>query len=384
MPAWELVDASATGPAVVLGSLPPGGRDLDVAAAETSPIAEALRAAGYVTRGHGEWARFAAGDVDLVDLLAGWPHLDEILAEAELLPGCRRLARPAPHHALLVLAQQLAATGAYPAKRVPRMEAARGGAQRARALAAAWGVADELERVLSGAPVERRPRVRPRRPRVVALSGIDGAGKSTQARLLAAALEQLGYDVEIVWQPLGASSALDAVVAPLKRALHLLPSLRPPAASVDTGLVPNVGTVLRQRSGLAHRAWTTVIATANGLAHARAALAAAAAGRVLVFDRYVLDSRVRLRFLYGDGRAYRVQDQVVRRLSPRPRAAFVLDVSPAESLARKDDRWSPGDLERLVRLYDELDDGDGVHLAGTRAADDLAAEIAQAVWLRLG
>src|SRR5579884_446440 len=117
MPAWEIVDASASGPAVVLGSLPPGARDLDVAAAEPSPIAEALRAAGYVTRGHGEWARFAAGGVDAVDLLAGWPHLDEILAEAEPVPGCRRLVRPASHHALLVLAQQLAATGAYPAKR---------------------------------------------------------------------------------------------------------------------------------------------------------------------------------------------------------------------------------------------------------------------------
>jgi thymidylate kinase len=126
-----------------------------------------------------------------------------------------------------------------------------------------------------------------------------------------------------------------------------------------------------------------LVAAANGLGHARAAAGAAAAGRVVVFDRYVLDSRVRLRFLYGEGRAYGSEDALVRWLSPRPRAAFLLELAPQASLARKEDRWSLRDLEHLGRLYAELDEGGVVRLGATRPADDLADEIARTVWLRL-
>jgi thymidylate kinase len=141
--------------------------------------------------------------------------------------------------------------------------------------------------------------------------------------------------------------------------------------------------VLRERSGLAHFAWSTLIALTNGVFHARTVARASVNGRVVIFDRYVLDSRVRLRFLYGKDHGYRVQDAIVRLLSPRPRAAFFLDVSAEDSLARKDDRWSTADLERRVGLYRELDDGSVTRFDGRRPADELSAEIAAAVWQRL-
>jgi thymidylate kinase len=237
----------------------------------------------------------------------------------------------------------------------------------------------ELERVLAGEPVERR---KARRPRVVGLSGIDGSGKSTQAKALARALEQLGYEVEIAWAPLGSSKLLRRIFLPIRNALgrHSAFQAEP---NEETGLPPTAGTVLRERSRAAHFAWSTLIALTNGLFHARAVARAAANGRVVIFDRYVLDSRVRLRFLYGAEHDYRVQDAIVRLLSPKPRAAFFLDVSAEDSLARKDDRWSSGDLERLVGLYRELDDGSVTRLDGRRPPEKLSAEIASGVWQRL-
>lgn len=377
----QLVDAAATAPVLIFGSLPPEARDLDVLAADAAPIQAALAEAGYTRRGPYEWARFADGGVDAVDVSAEWPRLDELLAEAVPLEGFMHLTRPAPHHDLLLLAQMLQRTGRFPAKRIARMKAARAGSERARELAPSWGVAEELERVLAGLPIEPRPR--PRRPRIVGFSGIDGSGKSTQAKRLAATLEQLGYDVEIAWAPLGSSKLLHTIFGPVTTILGKLGRFQPQATPpLETGLEPNAGSVLRERSALAHRGWTTLIALTNGLFHARTAARAAAHGSVVIFDRYVLDSRVRLRFLYGDS-GYRAQDAIIRLLSPRARRSFYLEVSAAESLARKDDRWSTADLERLVRLYRDLRDDSVTQLDGARPPDELAAEIARAVWLCL-
>lgn len=389
MTAAEIVDAAVDGPTLVFGSLPPAGADLDVLLRDDRAVADALASAGFVRRGRSEWARFRNATAEGVDVVTDWPHRDELLEAGLPLAGFENLRRPTPAHTLLLLAQLLRRSGRYPAKRVERMRAAVDEDARAtveaRRLAPAWDVVSELERVLAGKPVERRPR--PRRPRVVALSGIDGSGKSTQARALQSALSGLGYDVEIAWAPLGSSPLLRAVFLPLRDALGRLRSLQPtPAgdAESESGLVPNAGSVIRDRSPLAHRVWTTLMALANASFHARTAARVAAAGRVVIFDRYVLDSRVRLRFLYGRDRSYAVQDALVRLLSPRPLGAFFLDVSPRDSLGRKDDRWSERDLSTLVELYRELLRDDVTRLDGTRPAEALSTEIAEAVWLRLG
>ena len=149
--------------------------------------------------------------------------------------------------------------------------------------------------------------------------------------------------------------------------------------------MPNSGSDLRERNRAVNAAWATLVAVANGVAHARLAAGHAAAGRIVIFDRYVLDSVVRLRFLYGERSRYRLQRTLVRLLSPRPLASFFLDVSAETSLMRKDDRWAPDELATQVRLYREEHGRAGaLRLDGTRAPEDLSAEIAQTVWRRLG
>lgn len=387
MNAASIVDAAATAPVLVFGSPPPEGRDLDVVTRSPREIEAALGASGFVRRKSYEWARFASGGAEGVDLDGDHPHLDELLETAIPIEGYARLVRPSPASQLLLLASMLREQGRYPAKRVARMHAAiaedPAAPGEARRRAGSWGVSAELERVLAGEPVASRRRAR--RPRVVGLSGIDGSGKSTQAKALARALEQLGYEVEIAWAPLGSSKVLRAIFLPIRNALGRTRALAPPPAPAEpTGLAPTAGTVLRERSAVAHALWSTLIAITNGLFHLRTAARASAHGRVVIFDRYVLDSRVRLRFLYGRDKSYRLQDAVVRLLSPKAAGAFLLDVAAEESLSRKDDRWTAADLETLVDLYRVLDDGSVTRLVGTRPADELSAEIASAVWLRLG
>jgi thymidylate kinase len=252
----------------------------------------------------------------------------------------------------------------------------------ARRLAPAWGVAEELETVLAGEPVERRPR--PRRPRVVALSGIDGSGKSTQARALRETLERLGYEAVVEWAPLGSSPLLRTLFMPVRRALGRIRSLQPVEQEVDSGLRPNPGSQLRDRSPLANAVWSTMVAATNAAFHARTSAAHSLAGRIVVYDRYVLDSRVRMRFLYGRGRRHTLQNAIVGGLSPRPLAAFYLDVDAQSSRRRKDDRWTLSDLKTMVELYREELSGDVTRLDGERPREELCAEIAATVWRLLG
>ena len=151
MRAHEIVDRAVTGRAVVAGSLPPQGRDLDVlvgGADDIAAIERALGQAGFETFGH-SWLRFAYMTAELVELipvadLGLDPHARQVLfSEAIPLAGCERLARPSPAHVVLLLARQTAGAGELAPKRRRRLEAARdedpAAWRLAELLAAGWG-----------------------------------------------------------------------------------------------------------------------------------------------------------------------------------------------------------------------------------------------------
>ncbi|MHB8471134.1 MAG: hypothetical protein ACYDCH_15480, partial [Gaiellaceae bacterium] len=310
MNAAGLVDAAAPGRVLVFGSLPPAARDLDllVLPDERTAIEHGLRNAGYEQRGD-EWVRFADGGAHVVELSSpsdfgiADPELERVLAEALPLDGFDRLVAPAPADDLLVLAALLR-LGGWKEKRRARLELATGAFAAARPRAARWGVRDELaalERIARGErPRPVRGRARPSRPRVVAFSGIDGSGKSTQARILRETLHDLGYEPAIAWTPLSQNASLARLAGPVKHVLRLLRRTPPPAAPGETGLHRDEGTELRSRSAVVLFAWTMLVALANGAFHARTAARHAAAGRVVIFDRYLLDTAAQFRFRYGE------------------------------------------------------------------------------------
>jgi thymidylate kinase len=186
----------------------------------------------------------------------------------------------------------------------------------------------------------------------VALSGLDGSGKSTVAEALRAALDGAGTPAAVVWTKLGGTTWTATVAARIKGALRLSrPVSDTPPRTFPSGAQEDLvdsGTLLRRRSRAVTWAWTLVLVADNVRAHRRALRTAGA--DVVVCDRWVLDSVAQLRHRYGDG-PYRLHVLFLRWLSPRPSAAWFLDVPPAVALARKPEQFDLAQLDALARCY---------------------------------
>jgi hypothetical protein len=201
--------------AVVFGSLPPGGRDLDLVLipGDGERVRSALRAQRF-EEWQGHWISFADCAVAVVELIPAAKlrlpddELDAFLAEAVPLAGLSRVAEPAPHHSLLILARRLARARALPSKqraRIDRLLALDPQAwQRARERAEVWSAVRKLARLesLHRRPSGSRPSWlpsprRPRRTRVIAISGVDRKQTAFHAEALRDALYRLGYDPSI-------------------------------------------------------------------------------------------------------------------------------------------------------------------------------------------
>src|SRR5215211_4158774 len=224
-------------PVLVFGSLPPEGRDLDVVARppETRALERRLELLGFESKGF-QWARFRNGETDVVDLVPveTWRlpgnEAEALLTSGTPLPRVRWLARPAPPYALLILARKFirARTRKLDGKARARIDSLvredpdvwMSAAERAKAWGAEAALSclrhayseqttisrvaharaiTELARAATGkVPIRAHLRPwtsllpRPRRSALVTLSGLDGAGKSSQAAALQRALDALG------------------------------------------------------------------------------------------------------------------------------------------------------------------------------------------------
>ena len=399
------VDALLAQDALVYGSLPPAGRDLDLLldGAELARVGPVLEQQGWVRR-RSTWARFAGGTAFATDLrdLDAWaptPEAARLLRAAALpIEGYAHLRAPAPHHQLLVLARRVAeGTRLDERKRARLATLTEADWDAAQTEAPQWGLAEAVPqlRVALDAPPAAAP-ARRGRGHVVALAGLDGAGKSTQGEHLRAALEALGYEVSLEWTKIGRDPALARVGKLGKALLRRVAGARTPPAPVpledESGERRNfpdgppppkdAGKQLRERSALLTWLWTLLVAWTNGRTHRR--VAAVPAGRVVICDRYTLDSLAHLRYRYGPDRRFRVQGLLLRALSPRPRCAVFLDVSPATARARKPEQYTTADLVRLQRLYrEEAARHDVLTVDPEQPLEQVAAQIAAETWLRL-
>jgi thymidylate kinase len=398
----ELIDIATPEPVLVIGSLPPGGRDLDLLvhpAAETA-LAEALAANGFHAQGR-VWALFADCTAHVVELIPASTlgldgvQLDQLFADAQALERWPSLRSPAPHHRLLLLARSVAAQGRLQTvQRKTAEEADDATWDRARDAAPAWR-ADTALQELEGALRGRAPRSWPARfalarlrwyrpGAVVALSGLDGSGKSTQAEGLDQALSMLGYRTVRVWTSLPAHPGLELVAAPARALLGA--RRETPAGEEDraaAGEDDDRLTRLRESRRLLHLAWVTYVAALNAWWQARAVRPQLLRGRIVICDRYTLDSVVNLRYRYGERSRYRAQRALISLLSPRPLRAYLLQVSPDVAYARNQE-FTRRQVEFRARLYHEEHGELAVTcLDGERTSNELCAQIALEVWSAL-
>jgi len=379
------VDRKLEHRALVIGSLPPEGRDLDLllAPAEERALESILDALGFARRlvpafrgypnGFTIWARFGDCDADVVDAIPldnlelPAAEAERLLAEARPIPGLARLVRPAPHHVLLILAHNFldVADARRPLSDGRRRRVAQAlaedphASERARSLAPIWGRRERLARLEAAfalgdkASADDRPpgprgsrvgsrlhslrvyRRAWRHGHVVAFSGSDSQRRNAQAEGLARALRALDIPVGVVRPADGRSGA--AARAPRRR--------------------------LGAAAPVAHlRAATAALAQAA--ANRRAVMTRLQSGEVVICDGYALDAAVQLRARYGERRRFAFQTTLMKALSPPTRRAYLIDTR------------GPG-----VELYSEQRAALGARtLDGTRRTDELCAEIALDVW----
>jgi thymidylate kinase len=195
-------------------------------------------------------------------------------------------------------------------------------------------------------PARRLPRTR-----ILALSGLDGAGKSSQSHALRERLEAQGVEVEIYWLPLGHNPVQRAMRGWVRRLTRRARPHDPAGHGRDATPAPSHGSRALEHGPLVVHAWVAFVVLSYALSYRLALARRRGRGRVLVFDRYILDAIAQIRYFYGRDRRFGFQRWLLRALSPRPFCAYLLDVPASTALARKQEQF---DLEALELQADLL------------------------------
>ena len=220
-------------------------------------------------------------------------------------------------------------------------------------------------------PSLRRYVRRPRRHRkvVVAVSGVDGAGKSTLCRSVAVQLRRAGLPSEVV------STRPGMRIGWLDRAARLAKRvLRQDSRAAVGAVAAGEGSGVRSRRGALGWVWALLVT----LSFLRDVRRGHRRGRgVLLFDRHLLDALVTLEVGY-EGVRLGVHRALVRRWLPRADLTVYLDLPADVAVARKPDPlFGEAAVRRQLERYTALvDRAPGVRrLDATLSADRLAAEV---------
>jgi len=203
----------------------------------------------------------------------------------------------------------------------------------------------------SWAGVARRLPFQAQRPALIALCGVDGSGKTEQARLLAQVLDTCALHHRTVWSR-GASSPLaDAVI-------RLCKPLVARGSTMDT-MSDSADAKLERKSAWLRRpvlraGWKALVAVDLIWLYATHIVPQLVMGRIVIADRYVYDALVELSVLTDSGAlAEGCYARILRLKCPRPSLAAYLRVTPEIAAARKPDE--PAEyIERQVLMFDRM------------------------------
>jgi thymidylate kinase len=434
------IDEALDGTVIVTGALPPEGRDLDLLVSDEQArrLAGILAARGFLARGRNvaprrlasqQWVKIEGSSALAVDLnpMSRWqlprPEQEALVAEAVPIVGFRHFARPSAHHVILIMARRLGA-GTLSARRIEKLRTAvdqdPGAWQRAGERASAWGVASALpvlhrlyeggawptraERAravlevtrsagLAGTAAKTARRLAaatPVRPQVIGFSGLDGSGKSSQVRALLSTLEQLDVAVVAHWKPLGHNASVRTIRRIVKRTYaavrgwdaEQLDRSKQPGRSLVAGTDPAL--LGGKQNRLVTHVWATLVCLVSAGHYRMVALRHSGSGRLIVFDRFALDTTAQLRFFYGPEHEFGLQRALIRIICPTPIAAWLLEVPGEVALARKQEQYNLAQLKEQEGLLHEEAERLGVtRLDGTRPMAELSEYIATEVWQRM-
>ena len=189
---------------------------------------------------------------------------------------------------------------------------------------------------------------------LIAFTGVDGSGKSTLAKTLLEHLVSENVDVEYLWWFSAEGSALGKIVGSVVRRIES-PFEERDAKPLKIALARR----LYQYAVLADYLWRVWYSLALG--------------KNLVCDRYVYDIAVffATELHYSETRARRLST-VLRRVAPKPRVTFLVDVPAEIAMQRKHDIPSGAQHEELRSLYRALTRGDTKvrYLDGSRSLEE--------------
>lgn len=184
---------------------------------------------------------------------------------------------------------------------------------------------------------------RGRRRLVIAVSGVDGAGKSTLATSLERSLRRAGFRVAVAWTRPGMRLGWLGAAARTMKRLAGRPA-EPGVYRVGAGERPQD---LPARTGLVGWLWSLAVTAA----FVRDARRRARSPGVVIFDRHMLDALATLDLVYG-GVRLGVHRALVRRLLPRADLTLYLEVSAEGALERKaDDLFGETAVRRQLASY---------------------------------
>lgn len=327
--------------------------DLDVHV-HRMPGAERLREAGWLpldtllarlgSRGRGRWAVTERGNVvGALDLHVG-PPADDLSA---VIDRCRKRGTLRAREVLEL--RVLRRRG---------VDIARSEVTAAAAAAESALGGDELRDLADGRPARCPAPVRTGRARravawlrrwtrprvVVAVSGPDGAGKSTLTRAVLEQLQRAGVPTRVVWTRPGMRVGWLSALARLGRRL-LGGGDEPGVRRVARGETSD----LPSRTGALGALWTLCVTVAFLFDVWRRHLGPAG---LLIYDRHLLDALVTLDVVYR-GSDLRIPRRLVRWLLPPAQLTVYLRVAPGVAAARKpDDSFVERTLREQVDRYE--------------------------------
>ena len=189
------------------------------------------------------------------------------------------------------------------------------------------------------------------RPMLVSLSGVDGSGKTAHASALQSAFGDCAIRTVTVWSRGGSSPFTDRVIALVK------PFLRGASDGLDTASQTRQAMTLRKqawmRRPLLRFGWSALVVFDLVLNYWRRVSWPLLRGNVVICDRYIYDALVELAVL-GDvpGVTGSWMARALVWLTPRPRLAYLLQVSEEDALARKPGEFRPF-IEAQVSTYEQ-------------------------------